>query len=137
MSEKTINLNILKKAVNSLREILEKNLDNSVEAKFIRDGAIQRFEYTYELAWKTLKRVLTEYFYIQEPFTIKDLYREAGRVGIIDSVENWFEYHKARNETSHIYAENIADKTYEAAQKFLPDAEKLLHNLEKMLNDST
>lgn len=130
---KEINLSILKQAIESLNEILEQPLDDSIISKFIRDGAIQRFEYTYELCWKTLKKVLDEYFNIKEPLAVKDLYREAGKSGIIEFVENWFEYHTARNETSHIYAEEIADKTYKAAKKFLPDAQKLLIKLEKIL----
>jgi nucleotidyltransferase substrate binding protein (TIGR01987 family) len=47
-----------------------------------RDGAIQRFEYTYELVWKTLKKVLS--FNGIEANSPRDVFREAARQGLID-----------------------------------------------------
>ena len=101
----------------------------------IRDATIQRFEYTYELSWKTLKRYLALESGIEE-FNIKNLYREAGRQNILDNITHWFQYHTARNMTSHTYNENVADETYDLARAFLVDAEKLVEKLEKLCANS-
>ena len=42
-------------------------------------------------------------------FNVKDIFREAGKQGLIDQVESWFESLEARNLTSHTYDETIAD----------------------------
>ncbi len=53
---------------------------------------------------------------IEEDDTLDTL---AGEKQMIDDVESWFEFHKARNMTSHIYKESVAEETYEIAIKFL------------------
>jgi len=126
MSENRLILTPYKKALHSLSKGLKQPKD-----EFTRDAVIQRFEYTYELSWKMLKRYLAEETGIRE-FNVKNLYREAGRQNLIDNVEKWFEYHAARNLTSHTYNEITAEETYETAKRFLPDAEKLLSNLERL-----
>jgi nucleotidyltransferase substrate binding protein (TIGR01987 family) len=113
----------LKKAIASLKKVLAQPKN-----EFIRDTAIQRFEYTYELSWKMLKRYLTEEAGIEE-FNIKNLFRVAARIGLIDNVESWFKYQKARNLTPHTYNEKTAEETFNIVQQFLPDAEKLLVKL--------
>jgi nucleotidyltransferase substrate binding protein (TIGR01987 family) len=121
----------LQKAIKSLKRALEQPVN-----EFTRDASIQRFEYTYELSWKTLKRYLAEETGVKE-YNVKNLYREAGRQNLIDDVEAWFEYHVARNLTSHTYNEITALETYDTAKKFVMDADKLLHNLERVCGDST
>jgi hypothetical protein len=49
---------------------------------------------------------------------------------LIQDIEAWFEYHKARNKTSHIYDEVIAGDVYETAVRFLGDAKAFLKVLE-------
>ena len=100
------------KALQSLTLVL-KEKENAIT----RDAAIQRFKYTFELSWKVLRR----YFKINnnlEIFNVKDIFREAGKQGLIEKVEKWFEYLEARNLTSHTYDEAIADKVYTKAKKF-------------------
>ena len=76
-----------------------------------------------------LKRYLSENASLKE-VSIKAVFREAGKLGLIDNVELWFSYLQARNLTSHTYNEDTADATYEAAQSFLKDAQLLLKNLQ-------
>lgn len=99
--------------------------------EIVRDGTIQRFEYTYELAWKMIKR----HFEWRGDTGIdilsrKDVYREAARSGHINDPAPWFHYNEARNATSHDYARTKADKTYELVKEFAVDARYLLEQLE-------
>ena len=121
-------LSPLKKAVASLKAALAQPKD-----EFVRDAAIQRFEYTYELAWKMLKRHLdeSEGAASVDPLSRKDLFRLGGERGIVENVEAWLTYHRARNETSHTYDENKAEQVYEVTRQFVGDAEKLLVELER------
>ena len=98
--------------------------------EFTRDASIQRFEYSFELCWKMLKRFLAAEHGIEE-FNLKNLFREAGRQGLIDDVERWFGYLQARNLTSHTYNEKTAEETYAAAKDFAPDAAMLLTRLQQ------
>ena len=55
-------------------------------------GSIQAFEYSYELTWKIMKRVLASKGVIVS--TPKDVFREAAAAGIIDDPEIWFDFIK-------------------------------------------
>ena len=129
VKEKSADFNILsfEKALQSL-VLVFKEKENAIT----RDAAIQRFEYTFELSWKVLKR----YFKINnnlEIFNVKDIFREAGKQGLIEKVEKWFEYLEARNLTSHTYDENIAEKVYTKAKEFEKDAHFLCQQLKKII----
>lgn len=121
-------LSPLQKALSSLKLALAQPKD-----EFVRDAVIQRFEYTYELSWKLLKRYLEESLgsATVDAFSRKDLFRVGGEQGLIDDVEAWFAYHRARNETSHTYDEKMAEQIYAVARRFADDAEKLLKALEQ------
>src|SRR5256885_2525846 len=114
MNEQKLILTAFQKALLSLENILGEEED-----EIVRDAAIQRFEYTYELAWKMIKRHL-EWAGNGEAGTLtrRDLFREAARTGLIADADVWFEYHQARNETSHTYEETAAEEVYESAKKF-------------------
>jgi nucleotidyltransferase substrate binding protein (TIGR01987 family) len=100
--------------------------------EYLRDSVIQRFEYTYELAWKAMRRYLMWAGDAQEVDALarKDLFRLAGRVGLIEDVEAWFAFHKMRNLTSHTYNAEVAEEVYAAARDFAPAARRLLDTLE-------
>ncbi|MDP2962600.1 MAG: nucleotidyltransferase substrate binding protein [Sulfurimicrobium sp.] len=121
-------LSPLNKALSSLQAALAQPKN-----EFVRDAVIQRFEYTYELAWKMLKRHLgeSEGAAAIDPLSRKDLFRMGGERGIIENVEAWLAYHRARNETSHTYDESKAEQVYDVARQFAGDAEKLLRELER------
>lgn len=128
--EYEISISPFKKALSALDKAIEQPKN-----EFTRDASIQRFEYSFELCWKLLKR----YFFLKtgiEEFQIKNIFREAAKQGLIENVDNWFIYHTARNLTSHTYNERTAEETYQAAKKFAIDARLLLENLERSLGDS-
>jgi nucleotidyltransferase substrate binding protein (TIGR01987 family) len=94
-----------------------------------RDGIIQRFEYTIELLWKISKRVLAENGIIA--LTPREVIRELANIGWIDNPDTFIGLLKLRNETSHSYEEEIAQKAYLEAVKFVPICESLLKILKE------
>jgi len=118
----------LKDAYLSLDAATSKIKINDLE----RDGIIQRFEYSFELTWKTLKKYLESYCGISEN-NIKNIFREAARVNIIDDIDIWFAYLRARNETSHIYNSEIAKEVYTYSVSFSKDLKVLIEKLESLL----
>lgn len=120
-----LNLRPLKKALDRLEEIM------AVEADaFIRDGAIQRFEYSFELAWKATQRFLKlEGLSTGSP---KEVFRAAFQRGLIPNIDQWFSFLKSRNLTVHVYNEDSAEEVYESIGAFLESAKDLLQKLEDM-----
>lgn len=121
-----LDYSVLIKAVDSLARALDQPKN-----EFTRDSVIQRFEYTYELCWKFLKRYLeiSEGVATVDLLSRKELFRLAAEKGLIDDVVAWFEYHRSRNETSHTYQETKAEEVYECAKRFALDAKKLQSKL--------
>ena len=67
-----------------------------------RQGLIQAFEFTHELAWNLMK----DWFDYQGNFQIsgsRDATREAFRMGLIQDGEAWMEMLRSRNQSSHTY----------------------------------
>lgn len=132
-----LDLTSLEKAITSLDTALEvycgnTAADDSVEKEMMRDGVIQRFEYTYELCWKMLKRYLEEYG-LEKPdgLTNKQFFRIGHEQGMLRDAEAWFDYLEKRNLTSHTYNEATAREVYESAADFLRDAKFLLAKLKE------
>jgi nucleotidyltransferase substrate binding protein (TIGR01987 family) len=74
-----------------------------------KQGTIQAFEFTHELAWNLLK----DYFEFQGTTSItgsRDASREAFNKNVISSGEVWMEMIKSRNKTSHTYNKSVADE---------------------------
>ena len=96
-----------------------------------KSGVIQTFEYTFELAWKTLKNFLEH----KGNFDIlgsRDAIKLALQYNIIYGNE-WLEMIKARNLTSHIYSEEEVEEILEAIlHRYYP---KLLELKEKLENE--
>jgi nucleotidyltransferase substrate binding protein (TIGR01987 family) len=129
-----MNIEPLEKAYLSLEEAIElyEGCDQSPQvALALRDAVNQRFEYTYELAWKMVQRWVQENAPVAsaDPFTRKELYRIAARFGLIDEPADWFVYHKARNLASHTYDEANAAEAFDAAKKFAGEVKELMDKL--------
>jgi len=134
-----LDLSSLKKAIASLKNALNVAIPASLEAmpenqqEVIKAGVIQNFEFTYELCWKFMKRWLevnigTAYV---EGVTRRELFRLSVENKLIKDVDQWMEYHDARNETSHTYDQDTADDIFQVAQTFFSDAFELLQILEE------
>jgi nucleotidyltransferase substrate binding protein (TIGR01987 family) len=95
-------------------------LDVEMQTVF-RDACIQRFEYCIEMSWKLSMKILGSTTAAARPAV-----REMARNTLIKNPETWFEFIDARNETSHSYDENIAQKVFKKVQEFYPEVIKLL-----------
>ena len=94
-----------------------------------RDAAIQRFEFTSELAWKSLQKFLREQKIIcRSP---KECLAEAFKFGLIADDELWLKVLEDRNLTVHTYNEEVADEVYERLPNYLPLFEELNNKLNK------
>ena len=78
----------------------------------VRDGVIQRFEFTAELAWKTVREYLIDEG-IAEINTPKSVMKAAFAANLVDDGDGWIGILNDRNATSHIYNEDEADKIFE------------------------
>lgn len=123
----------MKKAIKSLGKAIARTQKEPLDEE-LRDAVIQRFEYTYELACKMMKRQIEQ----ESPnpseidqLSFKDLLRTAAEKGIISDVEAWLIYRDQRNITSHTYDEAEAKSVYKTALNFFKDADDLLSKLEK------
>lgn len=86
-----------------------------------RDGLIQRFEFTVELAWKSLKEYLEDQGSVIAISSPRAILKEAYAAGIILDGEGWNRILTARNITSHVYDEKTAiDVADQISNEFLP-----------------
>ena len=103
----------MKKITNYLRAVsqLETAItayQSDVNDTLYRDGLIQRFEFTTELSWKSLKEYLEDQGVSISMASPKAILKEAYASGIVDDETIWNEILRARNLTSHIYDEKTA-----------------------------
>lgn len=114
-----------KKAVARLADVLEQEKND-----YIRDSAIQRFEFCFDLAWKNLKTYLHEKkgLVCSSP---KDCFRLAYQQGIIKYDNSWLVLTDRRNQTAHTYNEKLAEEIYQELPAALGSFEELLSSLAK------
>lgn len=127
-----IDLSSFRKAIHSLERGLARAEMAPLDEE-LRDGAIQRFEYTYELAWKSLKRILEMESASPDEIDVlsfRDLIRIGAERGYIDDPLEWFVFREERNISSHTYDEAKAVQVYASALKFKAAAMRLLEKLE-------
>jgi nucleotidyltransferase substrate binding protein (TIGR01987 family) len=93
-----------KKALLQLTKFIDKGDLNELE----KQGLIQAFEYTHELAWNLLKDYLQDQG-IQNITGSKNAVRSAFKVGLIEDGESWMDMIKDRNQTVHTYNEATAE----------------------------
>ena len=123
-------------AVRRLREGLARS-DREPADEQIRDGLIQRFEFTYELSHKMLRRYLKEAAASPDqidrmPFA--DLIRTANAEGLVrGDWPAWRRFREMRARTSHAYNAEVASLVAAAIPEFLEEAEHLYDELQRRL----
>ena len=118
-------LNQFQQAISRLEEALKEP-----KSGIVRDSAIQRFEFTLDLSWKTAKTFLQEKkgLVCVSP---KECFREAYKQGLIEYDDQWLALVDMRNETVHTYNEEVAEKIYNELPRALELFNKLLAVLRK------
>lgn len=92
-----------------------------------RDGLIQRFEFTVELAWKSLREYLEDQGVVLSVSSPRAVLKEAYAVGVIDDADTWNAILTARNLTSHVYDEATATEiARQICEDFIPSLRDLL-----------
>jgi nucleotidyltransferase substrate binding protein (TIGR01987 family) len=114
------------KAFGQLAKFIEKENLSELEEQ----GLIKAFEYTFELAWTTLKDFL-EYRGQTGIYGSRDAIRKAFQVDLIENGERWMDMLISRNRTSHTYNRETAEEICKAIKN---EYFALFRSLEKKLN---
>ena len=101
-----LSIQSFERAVERLKEAVEQAKD-----ELDKDGTIQRFEFTVELLWKTLKTIL-EYQGV-DCKTPRNCIKEAFKAGIIDDDEIILDMLEDRNRSSHIYSSKMSEEIFQ------------------------
>jgi len=91
-----------------LREINDRGVDTLSQLE--KEGAIHRFEFAFELAWKTLKDYLEQDGVIVKPATPRNVIKEAFAASLIDDGQVWIDMMLHRNLLSHTYNSKTFDE---------------------------
>jgi nucleotidyltransferase substrate binding protein (TIGR01987 family) len=97
-----------KKALAQLKDAVELSKHRAL-SQLEKQGVIQAFEFTHELAWNVLKDYLQDQGY-QNIKGSKDATREAFKVELIADGEEWMAMIQSRNASSHTYDEQTAEQ---------------------------
>ena len=90
-----------------LKEAFEKDIAEMSDLE--KEGVVQRFEYTFELAWKTLKDYLVYSGIVFDQITPRRVIKEAFAARIIEDGQTWIDMLEQRNLMSHTYDKETFD----------------------------
>ncbi len=134
----TIDVSSLRNALTALEKSLkflasDMARDPDLREQF-RAAAIQAFEFTYELAFKMLKRQLEQMS--ADPAAIDtmgymDVIRTGAEAGLIADIARYRDYREKRNITSHTYDQGKAELIVSILENFQEDVSRLLSELER------
>jgi len=93
------------------------------------DGTIQRFEFTFELAWKTIRRALLYEGEICK--TPRECLKAAFRLALLDEEEPWLSMLDDRNRMAHIYDEAVAREIFERVPAYHQALRRLAEELRR------
>jgi nucleotidyltransferase substrate binding protein (TIGR01987 family) len=131
-----LDISSLANAVARLREGLERHQREPADDQ-LRDGLIQRFEYTYELCHRMLKRFVRQTAASPQDvdrMAFQDLIRTANQQGLLSGDwPAWHRYRDLRARTSHTYRAETAQQVADAIPAFLAEAEYLRDQLQSRL----
>lgn len=117
-----------RRALNRLNEALE------VEATELEiDGILHRFEFTFELAWKTMKDCLENQGMVGKIGSPRGILKESFSAGLIDNGEVWMDMMLSRNELSHLYDEETSREIYDdIKERYIIEINKLINKLDNI-----
>lgn len=127
-----LSVTALEHALETLEQVLD-DLDADTEKNYIRDASIKRFEYSYELTLKMLRRHLENI--ADNPgdvkeYSFQEVIRQGYNKGVLEnSWDIWKEYRIYRNKTSHGYDKSVAKELVSNIPNFLKEAQYFLEKL--------
>lgn len=94
------------------------------------DGVLHRFEFTFELAWKTMKDYLEYQGVSGKIGSPREIIKESFSIGLIENGEMWIKMMLSRNTLSHLYAEETSREIYDDIKdKYIVEIKKLIQKL--------
>lgn len=136
MSDIKLDLHPFAKAIARLQEGIARYQQDVTDTQ-IRDGLIQRFEFTYEISHKMLKRYLEMASATPEEYdsiAFQDLIRSGNEQNLLLSDwPQWKKYRDMRSKTSHTYDEDVALEVVASIPAFLQEAIYLKDQLQARL----
>lgn len=116
----------LKNTVTRLQEAL--NEENVTD--IVIDGVLHRFEFSFELAWKTMKDYLEYMGIVEKTGSPREIIKSAFQAELIEDGEGWIEMMLARNTLSHLYNEEESRKIFnKIKEKYITMLEKLIEKI--------
>ena|GEM_PF-294260 len=116
----------LSEAIEKFRRVLK--IDRE-KFPFAVEATIQVFEYTFELYWKLLKKIIyAEGIEVNSPRTTL---QQAFILKLIDNDQIWLEIMESRNLTSHIYRQTTANEIYNHCKLYLPVMEQTFQKIKE------
>ena len=126
-----LDLSSFNKAITSFKIAIDE-YNKDTKNFFVRDSVIQRFEYTYSLSLKMIKRYLENNEENVNEFSFNELIRTANEKGLIlGNLENWNNYRLKRNITSYTYDADKAQEIISIVDNFCNEVKFLYKELEK------
>ena len=129
----TINTDFLVRCIDNLKSFLaelERHEPGEFYYDLSRTACVKEFELVLEQSGGLLRRRLRPFFASSRQvntLAFKDVFRHAARYELISlaEAERWFDYRDLRNDTAHLYGEELAETTLEALREFIRDAADL------------
>lgn len=122
----------LENSLQRLGEVVEIYKKNPQDA-IVRDSLIQRFEFTYSITLKTLRKYFIERAFVVDDvnkLSFNEMVRTAMQLNLLKSdLAKWTEFREMRNLTSHTYDENVALKVSGIVPDFYEEITYLLKEL--------
>jgi nucleotidyltransferase substrate binding protein (TIGR01987 family) len=123
-------VNYIKKELGAKESNIEPDDTEEVLEEIIKEGLIQRFEYTFEMSWNVMK----DYALYQGNSEIggsRDAIRNAFSLNLISDGDRWMEMIKSRIKTSHTYNEETANEIYlKIINEYYPEFLKFQEKME-------
>ena len=130
----SLDLSSFANAVQRLREGLARHRAEPRDEQ-LRDGLIQRFEFTYELSHKTLRRYLSDQAGSRDEIaglSFADLIRAGNAAGLLRGEWTaWRRFREMRTRSSHTCDAGKAEEVVTAIPDFLAESEHLLQELQR------
>jgi nucleotidyltransferase substrate binding protein (TIGR01987 family) len=102
-----------------LREAFDQGIDSMRQLE--KEGTIQRFELSYELAWKTMKDYLEYQGLVVDPATPRNTIKQAFAAKLLPDAQTWIDMMLSRSVLSHSYDFAVFEKVLrEIASAYLP-----------------